>query len=147
MKFQGSGFSVDIPEGALDVSSYAFVFPELGEFAPNLTIRFEPGENVDLEERISDLRETLMSSLENFVVVGEDPVRTRGPWKYSTQVYEYGQDEHRIRQKQLLLLVTQPTLTLYTVTGTDLAAGYLQSEPVFDEIIRSFDPNTIQRFS
>ncbi len=145
MKFQGSGFSFDIPEDALDASSYSFVFPELGELSPNLTIRFEPGENVNLEERITSVRETLAGSLENFVVVGEDPVRERGGWKYSTQVYEYGEDEFRIRQKQLVLLINEPKPTLYTLTSTDLTSNFSTSEPVFDKIIRSFDPNTIQR--
>ncbi len=147
MKFQGSGFSIDVPEDAMDASSYAFVFPQLGDFSPNLTIRFESGENVNLEERINAAREALMSSTDDLVVIGEDPVRARGDWKYSTQVYEYGDAEHRVRQKQLVLLVSEPKPTLYTLTGTDLAVGFPQSEPVFDQIIRSFDPNAIQRIN
>ncbi len=35
--FQGSGFSVDLPEDASDASSYCFLFPNAGEYAPNLT--------------------------------------------------------------------------------------------------------------
>lgn len=145
MKFQGSGFSVDLPEGAFDLSSYTFAFPELGNFSPNLTVQFEAAESVDLAAHVAGMRENYSSALDDLAVIGEVPVRSRGEWRYTTHVVEWGPAENRIRQKQLFLWVPKPAPTLYTLTGTDLASGFERSEPVFDAIMRSFEPNQDNR--
>lgn len=147
MKFQGSGFVIELPEGSLDASSYTFAFPDLGNFSPNLTVRFEAAESVDLDAHVAEVRQSLGSALEEFIVVGEVGVRTRGDWRYATHVVEWGASDTRIRQKQLFLWTPKPAPTLYTLTGTDLASGFERSEPVFDAIIRSFQPNEHNRLA
>lgn len=141
MKFQGSGFTVELPEGTADTSSYAFVFPGIGSFSPNLTVRFDPAESLDLQAHVDSVRENYETALDDLAVVGNVPVRSRGEWLYATLVLEWGPADHRIRQKQLFLWVPGEAPTLYTLTGTDLASSFDKSEPVFDGIMRSFQPN------
>ncbi len=147
MKFQGSGFAVDLPEGAIDASAYAFVFPvsdgEATGFAPNITIRFQAFQE-DLNEHVEGVAEGMLSALENAALVAKDEVRARGNWRYLTQVIEWGEGEFRMRQKQLFLVVPEPKPTLYSISGTDFTAQFARSEPIFDQIIRSFDPNGVQ---
>jgi len=143
MKFQGSGFAVTVPERTLDASAYTFVLADLGGFPPNLTVRFEAAEDLNLEQRVAAVLDDYRSALENLTVIGSVPVRARGEWRYATHVVEWGGASSRIRQKQLFLWVPNPAPTLYVLTGTDLAEDFSRSEPVFDEIIRSFEPNGV----
>jgi hypothetical protein len=35
---------------------------------------------------------------------------------------------------------------LFILTGTDLASNFEQSDPIFNQVIRSFTPNDIQAY-
>jgi hypothetical protein len=52
--------------------------------------------------------------------------------------------ESRIRQKQGFFLVPGETAKVYALTGIDLVAHFDKSEPQFDKIFQSFNPNDIQ---
>jgi hypothetical protein len=144
--FQGSGFSVDLPEDASDASSYCFLFPNAGEYAPNLTIRYEqPPDEFDLNEYVDEQRQALETSVENFIVVNEISNK-RDFWTYVISIIEWGPDEARIRQKRTYVHVPGEKTRLFILTGTDLAANFEQSDVIFNQIIRSFKPNDIQVF-
>ena len=144
--FQGSGFSVDLPEDATDASSYCFLFPDAGEYAPNLTIRCErPPDELDLNAYVNEQRQALETSVENLSVVNEISNK-RGSWTYIVSIIEWGPDESRIRQKQTYVYVSEEIPRLFTLTGTDLAANFKQSEVLFNQVIKSFTPNDIQAF-
>lgn len=143
MQFQGSAFAVTLPEGVQDASAYCFVLARQGSFPPNLTVRFERAADLDLEERVARALADFRRALPDLEVVGSIPVRSRGDWRYATQVIEWGDRALRIRQKVLYLWVPAPLPTLYVVSGTDLADNFAVSEPFFDEIIRSFQPNAV----
>ncbi len=144
--FQGSGFSVDLPEDATDASSYCFTFPDAGEYSPNLTIRVErPPDELDLNAYVNEQRQALETSVENFSVVNEISNK-RGSWTYVISIIEWGPDESRIRQKQTYVYVPDEIPRLFTLTGTDLADNFKQSEVLFNQVIKSFTPNDIQAF-
>lgn len=144
--FQGSGFSVNLPDDAMDASSYCFMFPNAGEFSPNLTIRSErPPDELNLDDYVKQQREALETGVENFILVNEISGK-RDFWTYVVSIIEWGPDESRIRQKQLHVYVPGEKPRLFILTGTDLAANFEQSDAIFNEVIRSFTPNDIQAF-
>ena len=138
--FQGSEFSVDLPDDALDVSSYCFAFPEAGDFAPNLTIRCDRrADEFNFDKYVSQQRHSLETSVENLAVVSEMS-KSRGAWDYAVSVVEWGPEENRVSQKQLIVYVAGAIPRLYTLTGTDLAENFATSEPLFDKVMKSFKP-------
>jgi len=144
--FQGSGFSVELPEETIDASSYCFSFPEAGEFSPYLTIKCERQQDeLDLSACVNEQRDALRAGVENFRVISETS-KSRGSWNYIITVVEWGPDESRTRQKQLFVYVPGEIPRLYTLTGTDFASNFENSEPLFDQVIRTFKPNDIQVF-
>ena len=144
--FQGSGFSIELPEDVIDASSYCFSFPEAGEFSPILMIKCERQQDeLDLSAYVNEQRDAIRASVENFTVISEMS-KSRGAWDYVISVTEWGPDESRTRQKQLFVYVPGEIPRLFTLTGTDFAANFENSEPLFDQIIRTFKPNDIQAF-
>ena len=147
MKFQASGFSVDVPDDVVDASAYVFSFPALGGLPPNVTIRFEAAENLDLESRRQEVLERVRDSYVDPVFKLEDPVRSRGDWQYFTFIVEFGDEGQRLRQKEMQLRILQPQPTLYVISGTDFGDNFERFESYFDGIVRSFNPNEIQRIN
>jgi hypothetical protein len=144
--FQGSGFSVELPDDATDASSYCFVFPEAGEFSPNLTIRREQSpDDLDLNAYVKDLTEALDESSENLIIVNEISGK-HGFWTYIISIIEWGPDESRVRQKRTFMHVPGEVPRVFTLTGTDLAGNFEKSEVIFNQVIKSFKPNDIQAF-
>jgi len=147
MKFQASGFSVDVPEDSVDASRYVFVFPELGGLPPNLVIRFEICQDPDMPARREQVLETIRESFPNPYFSLENEVQQRGDWQYFTHVFEFGEEGQRLRQKELHLHITKPRPTLYIFSGVDQASNFERFEPFFDAMVRSFQPNEIQRIN
>lgn len=149
--FQGSGFSLDIPDGSVDASAYCFAFPQAGSFSPNITIQFQrlPADQAasppDLGEEISKLHRSLQVAVEDFRVLSQASFQSpKGPYSYS--VSEWGPADNRIRQMHVVLFGVEGKPTLYTLTATDLAENYARSEPLFRQIVGSFSPNAAQAF-
>ncbi len=141
--FQGSGFSVELPDDATDATSYCFVFPDAGKFSPNLTIRSEQSpDDLDLKAYVDEQTQALETSVENFVVVNEISNK-HGFWTYIISIIEWGPEESRIRQKRTFMHVPGEIPRLFTLTGTDLASNFENSEVVFNQVIKSFTPNDI----
>jgi hypothetical protein len=144
--FQGSGFSIELPDDATDASSYCFVFPNAGEFPPNLTIRCErPPEVLDLDAYVKEQRQALETSVENFDLVNEISSK-HDFWTYVVNITEWGPDNSRMRQKQMYVYVPGEKPRLFIMIGTDLAANFERSDDLFNQVIRSFKPNDIQAF-
>jgi hypothetical protein len=144
-QFQGSGFAIELPETSADASSYCFVFPDAGDFAPNLVIQFERrSAPPDLAQESRKLQQSQLA-LGDYRVIGEATYKS-GRWDYTVCVSEWGPAGNRIRQKQVLLFVPEGKPTLFTLTATDLAGNFSRSEPLFDRVIGSFKPNMLQTF-
>jgi hypothetical protein len=141
MIYRTSGFDVELPESALDATSYTFLFPELGELPPSLTISREVATGLELSQRRADVHRMLRESLPHAVCRGQTGVKSRGnSWSYFTHTYEYGEEARRIAYKQVYLRVGGQRPLLYIFSGTDLLDNFRRFEPCFDAVLRSFRP-------
>jgi hypothetical protein len=131
----------------MDASAYTFSFPDLGSLPPNVIIQFELADSVNMNDRRDEVLERIESSYPDAEIRVQDEVRTRGDWEYFTIVAAFGEGEQRLVQKQLQLRAMQPKPTLYVFSGTDLASNFAVFEPYFDAMVRSFQPNEIQRIN
>ena len=137
---------MELPVDTIDASSFCFVFPGAGELAPNLTVRIEhPQAEFDLAAYVQEQRQAVESAVENFVVVNEISSK-RDFWTYIISIVEWGPDESRLRQKQTYIHVPGEKPRLFILTGTDLASNFENSDPIFNQVIRSFKPNDIQAY-
>ena len=144
--FQGSGFSIELPEATHDVSSYGFVFPDLGDFSPSLTVRFEKAKDApDLKAYAHKKILPLAESMEKFQVVSQSE-HARGDWSYLVSTVEWGADDGRLRQKTVYIYVSGDKPAIYTLTATDLASNADTSDAALNKIIGSFRTNGEQFF-
>ena len=137
-QFQGLGFTIDVPDNCEDASSYTFVLPDEGNYAPNITIRFENVEaDFDLKKSVNADLNALGQQMEVFELISQSSgKREENDGIMST--YEWGKGIARMRQKQVVLLVPGEKPRKYILTTTDLASQADNSEPVFDQMLRSF---------
>lgn len=149
-KFQGSGFTIPLHGDCMDASAYTFVLPKKGGFSANLSIRFEPGRYVkDLQAYVNASLEALEESVDEFVLLNQVAGK-RGSNDGVMSSFEWGSGDTRMRQKQYCLLTPgrAPRLypRLYILTSTDLAKNADRSDKIFNQMMKSFSPNEIQRF-
>src|SRR5690606_5548779 len=124
----------------LDASSYCFVFPSLGAMPPNLTVTVQKfADPPVLEEFVASRTDPMFESLENFEVLSE--VRNqRDNWNYIVNIVCWATNGVVTRQKRLYIYVPEPVHAIYVLVATDLAENAGVSDPVIDNIIRSFQP-------
>lgn len=143
-QFQGSGFSLALPDGCYDASAYAFALPEHNGFSPNLVIRFEDVEaGTDIQLYADQGLELLSEQFDGFKLTNRLAGK-RGQWPAVMAMLEWGEGPARMAQKTVYMLVVGEKSRIYTLTTTDLAAHAAISDPIFDQILRSFAPNDIQ---
>ena len=144
-QFQGSGFTLTLPDGCHDASAYSFVLPEHNGFAPSLVIRFEdvaPG--TDLKRYADAALKSLAAQFEDFELI-KQLAGKRGDWDGVLATVAWGTGAARMTQKHVYLLAPGEPARLYILTTTDRAASAAASDPVFDQMLRSFTPNALQR--
>ena len=90
-----------------------------------------------------DEKRSLEQALTDFEVISKGAFK-RADREYIVWVGEWGTAEARMRQKQVLMFVSGNVPRLFTITATDLAKHFAQTEPLFDGVIRTFEPNDIQ---
>ena len=144
--FQGSGFTVELPDDCTDASAYTFVLPENAGYSANLTIRFEPVVDVpDLKTHINKSLRTLKDNVVDFVLL-KQVAGKRGAHQGVMTSYEWGAGPSRVRQKQYCIMTEGDMPRIYILTSTDLASNADQSDPVFNRMMKHFVPNTEQLF-
>ena len=143
-EFQGSGFSIALPENCIDASSYTFVLEELNGFSANLTIRFQlPTEGFSVSSFLDEQIATLSTTLDSFSLSHQANGK-RGEIEGAMCTYEWGQGSGRFKQKQVVMLSNMEPARVYIMVSTDLASNADQSDPVFEQMMRSFVPNDTQ---
>ena len=145
MRFQGSGFSVELPDGVHDASVYTFAYPKAGAHPPSIIVRFEPADEIDLAERMAEVHASLLENYPQPSLDTSGETLRRGEWQYFTHVLEFGGDELRLTQKEVYILVPAPDRTLYVLSGIDRSDNFKSFEPIYDNFVRTFQPNEIQR--
>ena len=128
-RFEGSDFSMELPEEYTDESTYAFAFPARGGFRPSVVVKTERlGGPVGLHEySLQGLAQ--LPGLE-MVSNSEQPYGRRC-------VYDWGEPGRRIRQVQRYLLLSDPPRVV-TMTGTTLRDLYPQMEALFEAVFDSY---------
>ena len=145
-KFQGSGFAIDLPEQCVDASVYTFAFLEQGGFSANLLVRFEKVVGAfDLQKYVKEQLDGLQQKVEDFKLISQTSGK-RGACDGVMSVYEWGSGPARIRQKQVVLFVPGESPRKYILTTTDLASQAANSDPLFEQMLRSFEVNEVQCF-
>ena len=140
--FQGSGFALELPDEAQDVSSYCFSFPELGAMPPNLTVSVEKHKDQPDLEAFAEARTAPMRDvLDDFEVLSEQR-QQRDNWDYMVSIVQWQAGDVLTRQKRLFIYVPEPEHTMYVLTATDLADNVENSDAAIDQVIRSFKPTT-----
>ena len=143
-KFQGSGFVLDLPDGSVDASTYAFALPSDGEYPPSLIIRFERQRHLpDLGAYAATERRMLEERVEELRVISEVASR-RGPCDCLDVAYEYGIEQGRMRQQQRYLTMPGERATLFSLTVTDRAEHFERAEAMIEAVLDSFTPNDTQ---
>jgi hypothetical protein len=138
--FQGAGFTIDLPEDCTDASSYTFVLPENNGFSASLIIRHESAAQVDnLKTHINVSLKALRDSVTNFTLLNQAAGK-RGAHEGLMTSYEWGVGESRIRQKQYCLMTSGENPKIYILTSTDLVSNAVESDRVFNGIMKSFAP-------
>ena len=142
--FQGSGFAIDIPAGCTDASVYTFALPNVDAFSPYIIIRFEAvKEPLDLSAYVNKQLEALASNTEEFKLLSQNAGK-RGSWGCVVSDCQWGPPNLRMQQKYVHFLVPGKPSKVYTLSTTDLAKNHARSSPVFDQMLRSFLPNSTQ---
>ncbi len=144
--FQGSGFSIELPEGSADASAYSFLLPlpKNAPMAPLITIQAEAQSEGSLEDYVKSIHLELQNNLEDFTVRDFKAGRNAGTDVVLTTV-EFGPAGVRISQTQAYYLVTRTEKPkIYVLKGTDLTDNFANSHPLFNEVFRSFMPNDLQ---
>ena len=143
-EFQGSGFAIELPENCIDASSYTFVLEQRNGFSANLTIRFQlPTEGFSVSSFVDEQISSLRTSLDSFALIHQANGK-RGEIEGAMFVYEWGQGSGRFKQKQVVMLSNLEPARIYIMTSTDLAINADESDPVFEQMMRSFAPNDTQ---
>jgi len=144
--FQGSGFTIELPDDCMDASSYAFVLPERNGFSANLTVRFEPATHVsDLQAHVNLSLDALKATVVDFVLINQVAGK-RGPHNGVMSNFEWGAGESRMRIKQYCIITAGDVPRVYTLTAVDLVSNADQSAPVFNQMMKNFVPNQEQLF-
>jgi hypothetical protein len=143
--FQGSGFLIGLPEGCTDASAYTFVLPSDGEYTAYVTIRAQRlQESQDLKAYVSKQQASLQENVDEYAVAQYVAGQHDGMDVVLTTV-EWGPKEARVCQKIAYFLVQdEKGQKIFTLTGTDLAAQFQKTGPIFDQIFKTFTPNQIQ---
>lgn len=140
MRFDGKSFSIDVPEDAVDATAYTFVFPSLGAFPPNLTVREEMATDLDMSQRLNDTQSSKTENYPDAEILSCIPVKKRGDWLYFALVVEFGPPDQRCVQKETHILIPGGLPRLFTLSGTDLKENFSAFESTYDQVIRTFTP-------
>lgn len=139
--FEGAGFEIKVPDDCTDMSTYVFAFPASSRFQPSIVVKTEVrGEKPEVQRYAMQQINTLQENLLDFKILSQTPGK-QGTRDLVMAIFEWGPDEegHRIRQKQMYVSVPERS-SFYTLTATNLAADFEQTESLFNAVFRSFAP-------
>ncbi|MGD9341403.1 MAG: hypothetical protein PVG76_10750 [Chromatiales bacterium] len=148
MDFKGSGFSLQLPDGTVDASSYAFAFPHSeGQYTPTLTVKCEICHaDTDLGSIVDEHERALLETVPDGEALSRSRHRTVGR-EYIVSVVGWGPQSMQMRQKFVYLLIEEAVTRLYTMIYTNTSEGFAVFEPTIDAIIRSFQATNEQLIS
>ncbi len=137
--FHGTDFAIELPKDFRDESTYAFAFRARSGFSPSVVVKTErlaqPAElSVYVEQQLAKIEQLLPAV--TIVNNSRDP---HGELVARTSVYDWGEPQRRLRQKQRYIRLTDPDRVV-TLTATCLLATFAETEALFDAVFSSFRP-------
>ena len=124
-----------------DISSCSLLYPNLGPAMPaNFVVT---GHALDVMPDIAAWLEDKLAEIESTfddVSVEHSSTNVRGSWRYAIISYTWAAGEQRLAQKQMQIFVEGDPPRSYTLSGTSLADVFDEAEPLFDQMVRSFEP-------
>lgn len=146
INFQGSGFSIELPEFCSDASAYTFLLPTPADssFTPYMTIQTQKTDSGELEAWVHEQNAVLRGHVENFRTVNISAGQHLG-YDVVVATVEWGPLAARMSQFQAHYLVPgEKQSKIYCLTGVDLSSHFSESQPIFTQIFKTFSPNDIQ---
>jgi hypothetical protein len=140
-QFTVPGFEIKLPENYTDMSTYVFALPASPRFQPSIVVKTEVrGEKPAIQRYASQQINTLQENLQDFTMLSQTPGK-QGVRDLVTASFEWGpaDEGQRIRQQQWYISIPERS-SFYTLTATNLAADFAQTESLFNAIVRSFTP-------
>jgi hypothetical protein len=145
-EFQGAGFRLDLPDGATDASTFAFVLRGGAPFKPSAVVRRDRKPALrDLLDYVIEQRTAIRQSVAQFELVRETVHSHRGRPAVTTRFEWNLPDGTRLSQTQLYVWAVEREL-VYSLTLTDRADAVAGSEALFARVLESFEPNDRQIF-
>ena len=135
-KYECPRFAIELPESAIDVSSYCFVLTVPEPFHPSIVIKTDRmAAGKSLAEHVKAQMAKMPGQLKNFQVI-EEPQAMEGGKGIRT-VFMWGQDDARFRQTQMFY---QRGERVFTLTATLQAGVRRDYWPELEAVVRTFEP-------
>ncbi|MEM1432636.1 MAG: hypothetical protein AAGG11_01125 [Pseudomonadota bacterium] len=141
MEFATPSFSLKLPPGGIDASTYAWVYPELGGNNPaRLSVSSSlPLEIPDLAQYLAEQRQLIEAAYDNFEML-ETVENVRGSWNYVILKFSWGSEDLAQIQKEIHLFIDAEPLQFYRFISSAPTAAFTTAEPMFDQVLASFKP-------
>ena len=134
MTYSCPSFSIEVPNEAVDTSTYSFVIPVQERFHPSVVIRREPlPMKKTFSEYTAEQVPRMKAELKNFRLL-------RGPEEGAGRVvmsYEWGEGDAQFQQTQIYLDLGR---SYYLLTLTQLAGSRVDHLPALGRIASTFRP-------
>jgi len=134
MTYSCPSFSIEVPNEAVDTSTYSFVIPVQERFHPSVVIRREPlPMKKTFSEYTAEQVPRMKAELKNFRLL-------RGPEETAGRVvmsYEWGEGDAQFQQTQIYLDLGR---SYYLLTLTQLAGSRVDHLPALQRIAGTFRP-------
>jgi len=147
-KFQGAGFSIDIPNKCQNITCYTFLLPTDKQFTPYITIQSEKFDHTpNLESIVDEQEKKIQDNSSDYQLVNR--IKGKHAGNNATIVTsEWGSGASRICQRKVYLLKNiRNTTRMYTINCTDLASNFAISQPMMNEMIRTIKLDDNQIFN
>ncbi|MFK7913449.1 MAG: hypothetical protein AB8B93_06005 [Pseudomonadales bacterium] len=138
MLCNGTDFSVELPEGSIDSSSYLFVLPIESSMTPNVLITKRLSkEPLSAAQAMQDYIVSQRRSLEDIEI--SDQIEGGGSDRdYALFIGQWCAGELAMRQKTIFLHFAAAATQVFSIALTSLAEDFDAAEPQFDQIVRNF---------
>lgn len=139
-RYDGSDFSIDLPDEAINATVHAFAFPQGRLHTPTLFIRSEhPHSPVSLSDYVDSQVALLQAANEALDVVR----RRTGVWHGHDALdllVDFGPPEQRLRQRLVFVDAKGEPQTIYVLVATDTVDAFDGNDAMFNTAILSFRP-------
>lgn len=136
MHFSAPHFSLQLPDGTLDASTYGFVFPGIGGDNPaRLSVISTVVPSVpELQTFVGEQKALILDRFPDPEIL-ESITNVRGSWSYAILKFAWGEAGSRMGQKDIHLFVDGSSVRYFHLLGVAPLAEFPAAEPEFDRAL------------